>query len=41
MVQKYLKKKEHELEDSTGKGKVASGFNIQAFKSQSGYVVNV
>ena len=31
-----MKKKEQELEDATGKGKLASGFNRHALKSQSG-----
>jgi FKBP-type peptidyl-prolyl cis-trans isomerase 2 len=36
-----LKKKEHELEDVTGKGKLASGFNNHILKSQAGKVINV
>ena len=41
MVQKHLKKKEHELEDAIGEGKLASGFKNHTLKSQPGKVVNV
>jgi hypothetical protein len=40
LAQKHLKKKEHELQDVTGKDKLVSGFNSHFLKSQSGKVIN-